>query len=98
MLGWLSGVKLEEFLNSHTKGSFQHITINSRYPQPACFDNYVPTQFKEFMKKTIQEWEDIGVIQKWESFRQNSLEEKPVVVCPLSVEPDKPEPYGMEGI
>ena len=42
------------------------------------------------MNDTIKEWEALGVIQRWELARQNPCEEIPTVVCPLSVEPEKP--------
>ena len=90
LLRWLPGIDLEEFLNSHTTSSFQNVQINAHYPQPAHFENYVPEQFKDFMNVTIKEWENLGVIQKWELVRRNIWEESPVVVCPLTVEPEKP--------
>ena len=90
LLRWLPGIDLEEFLNSYTKSSFQNIQINAKYPQEAQFENYVPEQFTDFMNKTITQWENLGVIQKWDLARQNILEQKPIVVCPLSVEPEKP--------
>ena len=82
--GWLPGIELDEFLNLHTTGSFQHIQINSRLPQPAAFENYVPLEFTEFMNNTIAEWEKLGVIQKWELYAEECSSDKPVVVCPLS--------------
>ena len=51
LLRWLPGIDLEEFLNSHTKSSFQNIQINAKYPQEAQFENYVPEQFTDFMNK-----------------------------------------------
>ena len=90
LLSWLPGINIEDFLNSYTKSSFQGIQIDAKYPQPAFFENYVPEQFKSFMNDTIKEWEVLGVIQRWELARQNPCEEIPTVVCPLSVEPEKP--------
>ena len=90
LLNWLSGINIEEFLNSHTKSVYQHIQIDTKYPTPACFDNYVPEKFKDFMSATILEWEKLGVIQKWELARQNPSDKVPIVVCPLTVEPEKP--------
>ena len=87
---WLPGVEIDEFLNSYTIGSFQDIQIHSRLPQPAVFENYVPLQFTEFMNNTIAEWERLGVIERWEFYTKECSNDKPVVVCPLSVEPEKP--------
>ena len=38
LLGWLTGVKLEDFLLSFTVGEFQGISLNSCYPKPHQFD------------------------------------------------------------
>jgi len=54
ILKWLQGVRLEEFLNSYTSGSFQNIQLDSYYPAPNHFDNYVPEQFKNLWMKTCR--------------------------------------------
>ena len=82
LLGWLPGVHIQEFMNSFTSAEFQGITIHSVLPEPAFFDNYVPAKFTAFMNQTIREWETLGVIKK--------VQEKPVIVCPLGIEPNKP--------
>ena len=69
-------------MNSFTSSSYQDIKIHSVYPEQAFFENYVPQEYETFITTTLQEWEKLGVIQKTES--------KPIVVCPLSVEPSKP--------
>ena len=40
LLKWLRGVKIEDFLQSFTEGTFQGIPMHSFYPQPQQFDNY----------------------------------------------------------
>ena len=90
ILGWLSGVKIEEFLNSFTSTTFQGIKLNSYYPQQQHFENYVPAQFEQFMDEQVQEWVNLGVFQKWEDVKELSDPSAPIVVSPLGVEPNKP--------
>ena len=90
ILGWLQGVKIEEFLNSFTSGSFQGIELNSFYPAPQQFHNYVPNEFKQFMDENVQEWVNLGVLQRWDKIRSPDDLEIPLVVCPLGIEPKKP--------
>ena len=45
LLGWLQGVRIEEFLNSFTAGSFQNLELHSYYPTSQHFENYVPEEF-----------------------------------------------------
>ena len=90
LLGWLTGVKLEDFLLSFTVGEFQGISLNSYYPQPHQFDNYVPPEFEEFMDSTVKDWVQLGMLLKWDEVRQPGDPFIPVVVSPLGVEPKKP--------
>ena len=60
ILKWLQGVKIEEFLNSYTTGSFQDIQLDSNYPAPQHFDNYVPQEFQQFMDENVQELVNFG--------------------------------------
>ena len=90
LLGWLTGVKLEDFLLSFTVGEFQGISLNSYYPQPHQFDNYVPPEFEEFMDSTVKDWVQLGMLLKWDEVRQPRDPFIPVVVSPLGVEPKKP--------
>ena len=66
ILKWLQGVQIEEFLNSYTTGSFQDIQLDSYYPAPQHFDNYVPDEFQQFMDENVQEWVNLGVLEKWD--------------------------------
>jgi len=75
ILRWLQGVQIEEFLNSFTTGSFQDIELNSFYPAPQQFDNYVPEEFNQFMEENIQEWINLGVLERWDDVR--SAEDPP---------------------
>ena len=90
ILKWLQGVRIEEFLNSFTSGSFQGIELNSYYPEPRHFENYVPEEFHQFMDENVQEWVNLGVLQKWDEIKSSSDPEVPLVVCPLGIEPKKP--------
>jgi len=90
ILKWLQGVRIEEFLNSFTSGSFQGIELNSYYPEPRHFENYVPEEFHQFMDENVQEWVNLGVLQKWDEIKSSSDPEMPLVVCPLGIEPKKP--------
>ena len=90
ILKWLQGVQIEEFLNSFTTGTFQGIKLNSHYPAPQHFDNYVPEEFRQFMDENVQEWVNLGVLQKWDEIRTQQIQKPPLVVCPLGVEPKKP--------
>ena len=90
ILGWIQGVKLEEFLNSFTSSEFQGKRLHSHYPEPIELQNYVPNEFEEFMDNQVQEWLQLGVMKLWEDVRLESEPEIPTVVCPLGVEPKKP--------
>ena len=90
ILRWLKGVEIEEFLNSYTTGFFQDIQLDSYYPAPKQFDNYVPEQFEQFMNENVQEWINLGVLEKWEDVKSPDDPEIPVVISPLGVEPKKP--------
>ena len=92
----MQGVEIEEFLNSYTKGTFQQITLDSYYPSPQQFDNYVPEQFEQFMEENVQEWINLGVLQRWDDVRSPEDPNIPRVVSPLGVEPKKPRVCGME--
>ena len=48
LLGWVKGVKIEEFLKYYTSTKFQGIKLNSYYPHTQSFPNYVlwTTQWK----------------------------------------------------
>jgi hypothetical protein len=59
LMGWLTGVRIEEFLLSFTTGQFQGIPLNSYYPEAQQFENYVPPAFEQFMNDTIKEWETL---------------------------------------
>jgi len=56
LLKWIQGVQIEDFLNSFTTGEFQGKTLNSYYPEPRVFENYVPQQFEEFIDTTVKDW------------------------------------------
>ena len=90
ILRWLQGVRIEEFLNSFTTGNFQGIELKSYYPAPKHFENYVPEEFHHFMDENVQEWVNLGVLQKWEDMKSPDDPDMPLVVCPLGVEPKKP--------
>jgi hypothetical protein len=90
LLKWISGVRIEDFLNSFTSSEYQGIKLHSFYPPQMSFPNYVPLQFEDFMNNNIQEWIALGVLQKWEQVKLPSDPHVPVVVCPLGVEPKKP--------
>ena len=90
LLKWIQGVQIEDFLNSFTSGEFQGKQLNSYYPEPCVFENYVPQQFEQFMDSTVQEWLNLGVLEEWEKVKLPSDPPIPVVVCPLGVEPKKP--------
>ena len=87
---WLQGVQIEDFLNSYTKGNFQDITLDSYYPGPQHFDNYVPEEFQQFMEENVQEWVNMGVLQKGDEIKSPEDPDIPLVVSPLGVEPKKP--------
>ena len=90
LLKWIKGIHIEEFLNSFTTGEYQGIKLNSFYPERQEFQNYVPSEFEQFMDDTVVEWLRLGALQKWEDVRQPNDPEVPVVVSPLGIEPKKP--------
>ena len=90
LLGWIKGVKIEEFLKSFTSTEFQGIKLNSYYPHAQSFPNYVPSEFESFMDNTVQEWSSLGILQEWEKIRTHKEPIIPTVVSPLGIEPNKP--------
>ena len=90
ILNWLTGVKIEEFLNSFTSTTFQQQEVHSYYPQPREFENYVPPEFRSFMNEQVQEWVNLGVLRKWEDVRTKNDPLIPTVVSPLGIEANKP--------
>ena len=77
-------------MNSFTSGSFQGIELNSFYPAPQQFHNYVPNEFKQFMDENVQEWVKLGVLKRWDKVKSLDDPDIPLVVCPLGIEPKKP--------
>ena len=65
ILGWLTGVKIEEFLNYFTTTVFQGQDIHSYYPQQREFENDVPSEYQDFMNEQVQELVNMGVLKKW---------------------------------
>ena len=90
LLKWIKGVEIEEFLNSYTFGEFQGMKLDSYYPQPKEFSNYVPEEFIPFMDQQVQEWVGNGALQEWEKVKKKGDPAIPTVVSPLGVEPTKP--------
>ena len=90
ILSWLTGVRIEEFLNSSTSSSFQGELLNSYYPQERHFENYVPQEFQGFMNEQVQEWVNLGVLRKWSEVKTDVDSDTPRVVSPLGIEPNKP--------
>ena len=90
ILNWLTGVKIEEFLNSFTSTTFQQQEVHSYYPQPREFENYVPPEFRSFMNEQVQEWVNLGVLRNWEDVRTKNDPLIPTIVSPLGIEPNKP--------
>jgi len=90
ILRWLTGVRIEDFLQSFTEGVFQGIPMHSYYPETNKFENYVPAQFETFMDDTVQEWESLGMLRKWKEVKKPKDPNTPLVVSPLGVEPSKP--------
>ena len=66
LLKWIKGVEIEEFLNSYTFGEFQGMKLDSYYPQPKEFSNYVPEEFIPFMDQQVQEWVTNGALLQWD--------------------------------
>ena len=79
---WISGVTLEEFLNSFTNAEFQGEKLNSYYPLPKEFSNYVPAESETFMDNQIKEWVQIGALEKWDEVREPGDPFIPTVVSP----------------
>ena len=90
LLGWISGVTIEEFLNPSTTLFYQGVQMTSVHPKPFFQENYVPAEYSEFMTTTLREWESMGVIQNWKHLPDSLCLHQPIVVCPLGIEPEKP--------
>jgi len=90
IVGWLKGVRIEEFLNSFTTSIFQGEELNSYYPKEKHFENYVPQEFFGFMNEQVQDWVNLGVLKKWDDVKSPSDANAPLIVSPLGIEPNKP--------
>ena len=90
LMKWISGVTLEEFLNSFTDSEFQGEKLHSYYSPPREFSNYVRAEFETFMDIQVKEWVQNGALQEWEKVREPWDPSIPVGVSPLRVEPSKP--------
>ena len=90
LLKWIKGVEIEEFLNSYTSTEFQGMKLDSYYPQPKEFSNYVPEEFIPFMDQQVQEWVGNGALLQWEKAKKEGDPAIPTVVSPLGIEPTKP--------
>ena len=90
LLKWIKGVEIEEFLNSYTSTEFQGMKLDSYYPQPKEFSNYVPEEFIPFMDQQVQEWVGNGALLLWEKAKKEGDPAIPTVVSPLGIEPTKP--------
>ena len=77
ILSWLSGVRIEEFLNSFTSTTFQGETLNSYYPEPRQFENYVPQEFYSLMNEQVQQWVNLGVLKEWSEVKSETDPEIP---------------------
>ena len=64
--------------------------MDSYYPASQHFDNYVPEEFQQFMDENVQEWINLGVLEKWNDVKSPTDPDTPLVVSPLGVEPKKP--------
>ena len=90
LLKWIKGVEIEEFLNSYTSVEFQGTKLDSYYPQPKEFPNYVPDEFTSFMDNQVKEWVTNGALMEWDKARKEGDPAIPTVVSPLGIEPNKP--------
>ena len=80
LLGWLRGVKIEQYLNTYTDSAFNGQRMHGFYPPQHRAKNLVPTR----VTQEIQEWERRGIIIR------ETTQIRAEVICPLSVEPNKP--------
>ena len=87
LVAWLQGVKIESFLKSYSKITFQGRQIQGYYPPSIVLENYVPKRFGKFITETITMWHKIGMLQKWEEVRDEGDSLTPTVILPLGVEP-----------
>ena len=58
-----------DFLHLFTTGSYQGIELNSFYPPSQHFENYVPEEFEQFMNEIVQDWINLGVLERWNEVR-----------------------------
>ena len=84
LLGWLRGVKIEQYLNTYTDSAFNGQRVHGFYPPQHRAKNLVPDKFTDWVTQEIQEWESRGIIIR------ETTQIRAEVICPLSVEPNKP--------
>ena len=77
-------------LKFFTDSEFQGEKLNSYYPLPKEFTNYVAAEFEKFMDDQIKEWVANGALEEWDKVRGPGAPFVPVAVSPLGVEPSKP--------
>ena len=71
-------------MNTYTDSTFNGQRVHGFYPPQHRAKNLVPDKFTDWVSQEIQEWESRGIIIR------ETTQIRAEVICPLSVEPNKP--------
>ena len=85
---WFEGGVRIEFLNDHTKDSYEGKEFEGFYPEARQFENNVPNEWKHWVSKELQKNLDKGAMIEWDE--ELFCTPSPDIVLPLMVEPNKP--------
>ena len=72
--------------------------LNSYYPEPKQFPNYVPEEFVPFMDKQVEEWVNNGAQQPWKEAKKDGDPDIPTVISFQALSHPNRELYGMADI
>ncbi len=90
MLGWLRGVRVQEFIDPNAQGEFLGRPYSGKEITPAKFQNHVPTEFETWVDIELENLASKGCLAKWTDIADVSKQPEPRLVLALGVEPSKP--------
>ena len=90
LLGWIKGVRLEEFADGSASGIFQGRSYDGSKLTPVELTNHVSPEFEGWVSDEILQLERKGGIAEWEKVADTAKSPKPRMCLFLGVEPAKP--------
>ena len=84
ILRWLKdGVRIEDFLKTHSKGIFKKVKYSAKYPPARTFDNYVEDKHVDWVNTEVEKLLQFGAVKKWSLYDPVC---SPVIIAPIQVE------------